>query len=364
MLSWARDLATTCDIPAFIGFNASSIAQFSFLYHIPFLLSSGQLNPDGTLTDVNQLQRLSGIPGVVDIPFSSVPWLGIDEDRSESTFCGLASMYDSVLDQLDCILFNSFTEMEKEAVEALVEETGRVKMAPVGPMLLLYSSCTTTAKGESPGIIHAGSKHVLPTVNHGEIRSAGGCLEWLEGRAKHSVLYIAFGTTAWLRREDLNALARGIEASEVLFLWVVRQDLVRGHGSDNQSASCTAASAIDNILPVDFLERTKGRASFTSWAPQTRVLSHPAIGAFLTHGGWNSMLEAISNGVPMLLWPDFWDQKFHTQQAVEQWKVGLRVRIHSYCAAACKEKIDKELTVHDHELRHADAPLQLYDAAG
>lgn len=251
------------------------------------------------------MEKVTGIPGVLDISVSAYPWTTGDPSRREETFKVLAMVRDYA-ELLDAVIFNSFTELEKETLQALVEAS-KAKMLPIGPMLFLNDTASDDVA----------SPDLSPQDKE--------CLDWLDSKPKGSVLYVAFGTTAWLGMKELHALALGIEASRVTFLWVLRTDLLIGEST---------------CLPEGFLERTKEHAHFTSWAPQLLVLSHPSIGGFLTHAGWNSTLEAICNGVPMLTWADFWDQNMHSEQVVGQWKVGLPLR-RSDGKVVDKEEVEK-----------------------
>ncbi|MCO5580862.1 hypothetical protein L7F22_034735 [Adiantum nelumboides] len=245
------------------------------------------------------VETITGMPGVPSIPVWTYPWMSGEPTQRQETFEVLASVKGYV-EQLDAVIFNSFTELEKETIDALTEQGNlKTKMLPIGPTLLLNNSSTDSVDGGA-----AGRANLSPQDKE--------CLDWLDTKRKGSVLYAAFGTTAWLGKNELHALALGIEASRVTFLWVLRTDLLVGES--------------DVCFPEGFIERTKGSAHFTSWAPQPLVLSHPSIGGFMTHGGWNSALEAICNGVPMLMWPDFWDQKMHSEQVVSEWKVGLPLK--------------------------------------
>eukprot|EP01018_Ginkgo_biloba_P036106 Gb_38270 [translate_table: standard] len=87
--------------------------------------------------------------------------------------------------------------------------------------------------------------------------------------------------------------------------------------------SCQRAAGKSMALPEGFEDRTKDRALLVGWAPQSKVLSHPSVGGFLTHGGWNSILEAIGTGVPMIGWPYFADQLLNCRFAKDVWKIGL-----------------------------------------
>ncbi|KAM0871399.1 hypothetical protein ACQ4PT_039417 [Festuca glaucescens] len=59
------------------------------------------------------------------------------------------------------------------------------------------------------------------------------------------------------------------------------------------------------------------------WAPQVEVLRHPAIGTFVTHCGWNSIMEAVTAGVPMLCWPMYAEQRMNKVFLVEDMKLGV-----------------------------------------
>jgi hypothetical protein len=141
------------------------------------------------------------------------------------------------------------------------------------------------------------------------IRQDHGCLEWLNSRAPASVLYVSFGSLASVGSADLVETAWGIALSGQPFLWVLRPDLVRG--------------ATPAALPDGFDAATLGRGMVVSWAPQEEVLAHAAVGGFWTHSGWNSTLESVCAGVPMLCRPCFGDQMGNARHVEHVWRVGL-----------------------------------------
>ncbi|GLJ39146.1 hypothetical protein SUGI_0797790 [Cryptomeria japonica] len=124
------------------------------------------------------------------------------------------------------------------------------------------------------------------------------CFRWLDSQPKQSVLYVSFGRLAVKFERQLHELALGLEASGFPFLWVLRLDIAEGKSLE---------------LPEGFKERTKDRALVVSWTKQFQVLSHPSVGGFFTHNGWNSILEAISMGVPMIGWSYFSHQDVATK---------------------------------------------------
>uniref|UniRef100_A0A0E0LIU2 Glycosyltransferase n=1 Tax=Oryza punctata TaxID=4537 RepID=A0A0E0LIU2_ORYPU len=145
------------------------------------------------------------------------------------------------------------------------------------------------------------------------LRQDRSCLEWLDSQAPASVLYVSFGSIASMSAGELVEAAWGIANSGHPFLWVLRPGLVRGATTQDQVAA----------LPDGFDAATRGRGAVVSWAPQEEVLAHPATGAFWTHCGWNSTLESVCAGVPMLLRPCFGDQPGNARYAEHVWRAGL-----------------------------------------
>ncbi|GLJ08464.1 hypothetical protein SUGI_0089270 [Cryptomeria japonica] len=134
------------------------------------------------------------------------------------------------------------------------------------------------------------------------------CFEWLDAHQPASVIYVYFGSIAVKSNEQLEELAIGLEKSQHPFLWVLRMDIAGG---------------MPATLPEGFEERTKYRGLIVKWAPQVKVLSHPSVGGFLTHCGWNSCLESMSFGIPMLGWPYFCDQFLDCRFSKDVWKIGM-----------------------------------------
>jgi UDP:flavonoid glycosyltransferase YjiC (YdhE family) len=137
------------------------------------------------------------------------------------------------------------------------------------------------------------------------------CIKWLDSKEPGSVIYVSFGSSTITTAEELVELAWGLADSKHNFLWIIRPDLIKGDSA---------------ILPQDFLFETKEKGFVASWCPQEQVLNHPSIGGFLTHCGWNSMIESISAGVPMICWPFFGDQFANSRKSCNEWGIGLELR--------------------------------------
>ncbi|KQK20282.1 DIMBOA UDP-glucosyltransferase BX8 [Brachypodium distachyon] len=156
-----------------------------------------------------------------------------------------------------------------------------------------------------------------PAAEHGSLHAPDrGCLPWLDAHPRRSVLYVSLGSVACVDRAAFEEMAWGLASSGVPFLWVVRPGSVRG----------TDEALSPPPLP-DGLDEEAGwrRGKVVAWAPQREVLAHEAIGAFWTHCGWNSTLESICEGVPMLAQPCFADQTVNARYVTHQWGVGLEV---------------------------------------
>jgi len=139
------------------------------------------------------------------------------------------------------------------------------------------------------------------------------CLQWLDSRGEKSVIYICFGSRNCLINQQIEEIAAGLEASEESFIWVFRDP------------PSTMPAHEYGVLPLGFEERIEGRGLIIrGWAPQLLILSHPSVGGFLTHCGWNSTLESITLGVPLITWPMTADQYYTARLLVEYLKVGVR----------------------------------------
>ncbi|KAG9141841.1 hypothetical protein Leryth_013962 [Lithospermum erythrorhizon] len=139
------------------------------------------------------------------------------------------------------------------------------------------------------------------------------CLEWLDKKEPKSVVYVNYGSVIKMADKNVQEFARGLANSMHNFLWIVRNDIV-GDGS-----------SLVRLFPEEFLEVIKDRGMISSWCPQENVLSHPSVGVFLTHCGWNSVLESLSFGVPLICWPLFAEQSTNGKFACEEWGVGVEI---------------------------------------
>ncbi|KAH9602470.1 hypothetical protein KSS87_001061 [Heliosperma pusillum] len=186
------------------------------------------------------------------------------------------------------IICNTFEELE-DAFIARLEQIVPFPIFPIGP-------------------IHK----YLPALQVSIWTEDQTSIAWLNTKAPKSVLYVSFGSVAAMSEAEFLEVAWGLADSEQPFLWVVRSGLIQG--SDNSYP-----------LPEGYEDIVSKRGLIVRWAPQAKVLSHPAVGGFWTHSGWNSTMESISEGVPMLCLPFFGDQPMNARYVSEEWKIGLQL---------------------------------------
>ncbi|KAL2902828.1 Hydroquinone glucosyltransferase [Bienertia sinuspersici] len=156
--------------------------------------------------------------------------------------------------------------------------------------------------------------HVGPIIRSSSVGESDRphCIKWLDEQPNNSVLFVSFGSGGNLSLVQFIELALGLELSGQRFLWVVKTP----HDKSNAS-----------FFGIRFLDRTKGLGLVVpSWAPQIQILSHDSTCGFLTHCGWNSILESMFHGVPLIAWPLYAEQRVNSVIVEKDKKVAMRVK--------------------------------------
>nr|WIW42681.1 UDP-glycosyltransferase [Nicotiana tabacum] len=153
-------------------------------------------------------------------------------------------------------------------------------------------------------------------------------IKWLDAQPMGSVLYVSFGSVVVVSKEEILEFQHGLLNSKVKFLWVMRPNILKGGKSDVQ-------------FMKELAEGCKGNGYIVSWAPQKMVLAHPSIAGFLTHSGWNSTLESICEGKPMICWPKYVDQRVNSRLVNELWQIGMDMK--DICDRSTIERMIKDL---------------------
>ncbi|PPR90076.1 hypothetical protein GOBAR_AA30606 [Gossypium barbadense] len=151
------------------------------------------------------------------------------------------------------------------------------------------------------------------------------CLKWLDKQPPDSVIFVTFGSGGTLSFEQQTELAWGLELSQQRFIWVVRKPTDSTSAGTFFNAGETNENDPKVYLPEGFLDRTQGMGFVvSSWAPQVTILGHHSTGGFLSHCGWNSILESIVHGVPLVTWPLYAEQKMNSTMLVED--IGMAIK--------------------------------------
>nr|UXB92740.1 glycosyltransferase [Helleborus thibetanus] len=236
------------------------------------------------------------LPGYVNpVPVSALPEML--ENRKSISYSWFL-LHARMLRECKGIIVNSVAELELQAVDVfnqMVHDIPRVYL--VGPIMNLE------------GNAHSGSNQ----AQHDRI------MTWLDDQPESSVIFLCFGSRGTLDVPQVKELAKGLEQSGHRFLWSLR------HPATDRSEPPSEYTNPEEVLPDGFLERVGGRGLICGWAPQVEILAHRASGAFASHCGWNSILESLWFGVPLLTWPLDAEQKLNAFQLVKD--LGLAVEM-------------------------------------
>ncbi|XP_022731271.1 UDP-glucose iridoid glucosyltransferase-like [Durio zibethinus] len=219
------------------------------------------------------------------------------------------------LQHIRALLSQNPTDAMLEVRNAFTEGVRSSSAVIVNTMDFLEQAALSKIKEHFPApIFTIGPLHKLaPTICSSLLIEDAKCISWLNKQAPKSVIYVSFGSLASIGEQELIETAWGLANSKQPFLWVIRPGLVRG-------------SEWIESLPNGFQEGVGERGFIVKWAPQKEVLAHAAVGGFWSHCGWNSTIESICEGVPILCKPFFGDQNLNSNYICNVWKVGLQLQ--------------------------------------
>ncbi|KAK3220074.1 hypothetical protein Dsin_014044 [Dipteronia sinensis] len=288
-------VSSTFNIPTYYYFTSGASGLAAFLY-----FKTIHENTTESLKDFDDMPL--DFPGIPSIPAKDMPVAMLD--RESKVYRCFVDTATQMIKSAGLIL-NTFEFLEERAVKAVLDgQCTPSESAPpiycVGPVI----------GGNDSG-----------SGDRGEVEHE--CLSWLDSQPSRSVVFLSFGSMGVFYTKQLKEIANGLESSRVRFLWVVRAP----PPDDETRRTLTITDlSIERFLPEGFLDRTKDRGLVVmSWAPQIAVLNHDSVGGFVTHCGWNSILEGVCAGVPMLAWPLYAEQKMNRAFLVEGMKVALPV---------------------------------------
>ncbi|KAL0303567.1 UNVERIFIED_CONTAM: Beta-D-glucosyl crocetin beta-1,6-glucosyltransferase [Sesamum radiatum] len=257
LIEWAAGTAFSNNIPS-VSFLTSSATMFSFYSHC-------LMKPDE-----------------VEYPFPAIKFTGPEQDMINGNIELFRKRSqerdpDNQAGATQLVLIKSSREIEGKYIDYLSQLMER-KIVPVGTLV-----------STDPG----------PDDENSDL------MEWLGKKGEFSTVFVSFGSEYFLKREEIEEMAYALELSNVNFIWVVR------FPGDEEKR-------VQDALPGGFLERIQERGKILEkWAPQARILGHQSVGGFVSHCGWNSLMESIQFGVPIIAMPMQFDQPVNAKLVVE-----------------------------------------------
>ncbi|KAH6777618.1 hypothetical protein C2S51_008930 [Perilla frutescens var. frutescens] len=293
-LSFVSDFAEENGLPL-VYFRTSAACYFWTLFRYPELVQAQEIPFRGNSMDgyVKSIPGMEGFLRLRDLPsFYRV------DDVNEPILKNKADVTSQIV-RAQAAIFNTWEDLEGPLVSQIQKHVPRIYS--IGPIHEHLKSRLQENKVE------------VSFVSSSLWEEDRSCIEWLNFQPQKSVIYVSFGSITVLSREKLLELWHGLVNSSKRFLWVMRPD------------SFSRDDGNDRILD-ELMESTNEKGQLVEWAPQKEVLNHPAVGGFLTHCGWNSTLESIAAGVPMICWPYYSDQMVNSRFVSEVWKNGLDIK--------------------------------------
>ncbi|XP_030952618.1 7-deoxyloganetin glucosyltransferase-like [Quercus lobata] len=281
-------------IPIVMFFTISACSLMGFM-QLPSLKDKGiiPLKDESYLTNGYLDRVIDWIPGMKNIRLRDLPSFVQTIDPNDAAFKLVIEAAERA-PKASGIVIHTFNALEKEVLDAL--STMFTHVYAIGPL--------------QPLLINHLPNDLLKSIGYNLWKEETECLDWLNSKSPNSVIYVNFGSVTVMTRKQLIEFGCGLSNSKHPFLWIIRSDLVVGEST---------------ILPPEFEVERKERGFIASWCPQEEVLNHPAVGGFLTHSGWNSTIESVYAGVPMLCWPFLFDQQTNCKYTCNEWGVGMEI---------------------------------------
>ncbi|KAG4113543.1 hypothetical protein ERO13_D13G229750v2 [Gossypium hirsutum] len=286
------DIAHQFNIPSYIFLTANA-GFLSLLFHLTTQHDDTWNSPDFKRSYPDELS--SGF--INPVPFNVLPSALFDKDNGYPWFMMTAQKFKAVKG----IMVNTFEELEPYAISGF-SDRGSPPVYPVGPVLDINCKPYTEL----------------------DLAQCKKVMKWLDEQPRSSVIFLCFGSFGHFLAPQVKEIALGLEQSGYRFLWSLRvQSLSPRQPSRNDGSGCV--HYIEDMLPEGFMERIQGKGIMIhGWAPQVKILAHEEIGGFVSHCGWNSILESLWFGVPVVTWPMYAEQQLN---AFKMKELGLAIEL-------------------------------------
>ncbi|XP_059285368.1 UDP-glycosyltransferase 43-like [Lycium ferocissimum] len=288
------DVAKELNIPCYLYF-ASPATFLSFMLHLPTL--DAQVSTNIEFKDSANDFNILGFSNPV--PVKSFPSFMLNRHiDGYSWFLHHARRYK----ETKGIVVNTFQELEPYCLNSLVHAANDVvpPIYPIGPVV----------------------DHIGPAQWHQDSWGHENVMKWLDNQEPSSVVFLSFGSMGSLKGSQVIEIAKGLEKSGHPFLWAIRQAPKDKRELPNDFTN------LEEILPCGFLESTKGKGLVCGLVPQVTILAHKAIGGFVSHCGWNSILESLYYGVPIGTWPIYAEQHLNAFELVKELNLAVEITMY------------------------------------
>ncbi|XP_061367872.1 scopoletin glucosyltransferase-like [Gastrolobium bilobum] len=286
---WATDSAAKFSIPRLV-FHGTGL----FSLCASFCVTTYE--PYKNVSSDSEAFLIPNLPGEIKMTRMQLTELSRKDDEEKTLTRLLNDSRESEVKSYGMVV-NSFNELEQVYSDHYRKVFGR-RTWNIGPVSLCNRDNEEKAKRGKEADI---DEHV--------------CLNWLGSKKPNSVVYVCFGSMANFSDSQLGEIAMGLENSGQQFIWVVRKNR-----KDEEEK--------EKWVPEGFEKRMEGKGLIIrGWAPQVLILDHEAVGGFVTHCGWNSVLEGVSGGVPMVTWPLCAEQFYNEKFVTEVIKIGVPVGV-------------------------------------
>ncbi|XAR72921.1 Scopoletin glucosyltransferase [Bertholletia excelsa] len=284
---WASDVAEELGIPRLVFTGAGS-------FPMCVLESMAKHKPQRLVNSDTEPFVVPCLPHEIKLTRLQLPDFerhGLEEEGIAKLFAKIVESYERSFG----VIFNSFYELESAYADLC--KGGRRKAWHIGPVSL----CNRVPEQKA----RRGNQSPIDYED---------CLKWLDSKEPNSVVYVCFGSLVRFRPKQLLEIATALESSEQNFVWVVRKDVDEDGGRGQ------------NWLPDGFEQRNREKCLIIrGWAPQLLILDHESTGGFVTHCGWNSVLEGVASGVAMATWPVSAEQFYNEKLVTEVLQIGIGV---------------------------------------
>ncbi|KAL8166456.1 hypothetical protein V2J09_007955 [Rumex salicifolius] len=292
-IPWVSDVAAELSVPSAVLWVQSCACFLSYYYYANRLVDFP--DQDHPFRDVQ-------IPNLPLLKWDELPSFLHPTTPYPFLRRAIMGQYKN-LNKPFCVLMDTFHDLERDIIDysstlpAMPDDDDAtlLNIMPIGPLFMNPKKKTATSAADD--------------VRGDELKADLDCLTWLDSKPDGSVVYISFGT-------------------------------IPPHPDK---------PFVPHTLPEGFLDKAGDNGRVVKYSPQEQVLAHRAVACFLTHCGWNSTMEALSLGVPILAYPQWGDQVTDAKFLVDVFGVGLRMcRGEQDDAVVPRDEVDrilKEATV-------------------